>query len=294
MARRSILIGVDGSPPSDAALRWAAHEASLRGVGLCLVHAFAWSLFGVDVRRSLSWGEAHRMVAGAHRKAEKIAPSVHVRSEVVTDSPSIALIQRSAEAGLVVLGTRGHGGFRDLLAGSVALQVAGHASCPVVLVHAGWRPPIDDRQIVVVVGGDTALQAAFGEAELRGIRLRAIRAWRPIMPTGPIGRTAMGAPLTEIERDEENLLIRALVPWRKQHPGVRIIESVTCDSSRHALIEASRKAELLVVGAREHFGAHTLALGTTAHAVIHHVTCPVLVAREHRHHRPWMGGVPNA
>ncbi|MCW2943293.1 MAG: UspA protein [Actinoallomurus sp.] len=71
------------------------------------------------------------MIADAHRKAEKTAVGLCVRSEIVTGSSSAALVQRSADAGLVVLGTRGRGGLRELLAGSVALQVAGHASCPV-------------------------------------------------------------------------------------------------------------------------------------------------------------------
>lgn len=152
-----------------------------------------------------------------------------------------------------------------------------------VLAHAGWRPPIDDREIVVGAGREAALRAAFAEAELRGVRLRVIHAWRPIMPAGPSGLTPM--TFAELERNEEKTLTRTLVPWRECHPGVRVVESVVCDSSRHALIEASRTAELLVVGARERFGTYTLALGTTAYAVIHHVACPVLIAREHgRHH----------
>jgi nucleotide-binding universal stress UspA family protein len=277
------LVGIDGSAPSAAALRWAAHEASSRGVGLRVVHAFASPPLVDDIGRSLDWEEAHRAVEDAHRAAEKVASELHVRSQVVLGSPSETLIRRSAEAGLVVLGKRGRGGFRDLLAGSVALQVAGHAACPVALVHAGWRPPIDDREIVVGAEGDAALRAAFAEADLRGVRLRAIHAWRPIMPAGPSGLTPM--TLDELERNEEKTLTRTLAPWRERHPDVRVVESVVCDSSRHALIEASRTAELLVIGAREHFGIYTLALGTTAYAVIHHVACPVLIAREHRHHR---------
>ncbi|WP_345470498.1 universal stress protein [Actinoallomurus oryzae] len=279
---RPILVGVDGSAPGDAALRWAAHEASLRGVGLCVLHVFAGAPL-VDLGHGLDWEEAHHAVEDAHRRAEKIAPELHVRSQVVLGGPAETLIRRSAEAGLVVLGKRGRGGFRDLLAGSVALQVAGHALCPVVLAHAGWRPPIDDREIVVGADREAALRAAFAEADLRGVRLRAIHAWRPIMPAGPSGLTPM--TFAELEQNEEKTLARTLAPWRERHPGVRVVESAMCDSSRHALTEASRTAELLVIGAREHFGDYTLALGTTAYAVVHHVACPVLIAREHgRHH----------
>jgi nucleotide-binding universal stress UspA family protein len=278
-----VLVGVDGSAPGDAALRWAAHEAALRGVGLRVLHVFAGPPPADGTGRLLGWEEAHRAVEDARREAEKIASELDVRSRVVPGSPAGTLIRWSAEACLVVLGKRGRGGFRDLLAGSVALQVAGHAPCPAVLVHAGWRPPIDEHEIVVGAGREAALRAAFAEAELRGVRLRAIHTWRPIMPAGPNGLT----PLTfaELERNEETALTRTLAPWRELHPGVRVVESVVCDTSRHALTEASRTAELLVIGAREHFGGYTLALGTTAYAVIHHVACPVLVAREHGRHR---------
>lgn len=255
----------------------------MRGVGLRVVHAFAGPSMIGDIGHSLDWKEAHRAVEDAHRAAEKIASELYVRSQVVRGTPSVVLIHQSAQAGLVVLGKRGRGGFRDLLAGSVALQVAGHAFGPVVLVHAGWRPPADDREIVVGAGGDAALRAAFAEADLRGVRLRAIHAWRPIMPAGPTGLTPM--TMDELERNEEKALTRTLAPWQERHPAVRVVESVVCDSSRHALIEASRTAELLVIAARERFGIYTLALGTTAYAVIHHVACPVLIAREHRRHR---------
>jgi nucleotide-binding universal stress UspA family protein len=60
-----------------------------------------------------------------------------------------------------------------------------------------------------------------------------------------------------------------------------VIESIVCDRARHALIEAARNAELLVIGARERWGTRALALGTTAHAIVHHVDCPILIARDH-------------
>ncbi|GAB3979354.1 universal stress protein [Actinoallomurus acanthiterrae] len=281
MPRRSIVVGIDGSAPSEAALEWAVHEASLRGVGLCLIHVFpsAPSVLS-EPGRAQSWEDTQRLADERHRNAEKIAPGVHVRSEVIADGAAATLIERSTDAGLVVLGKRGRGGFRGLLAGSVALQVAGHADCPVVIVHAGWRPPIDDREIVVGVGGDTALREAFAEAELRGVRLRAVRAWQPLVAAGPTGMVPMGTTIAEVERNEQSRLAQALQPWREEYPRVRVVESIVCDRARHALIEAAGNAELLVIGARERWGTHALALGTTAHAVVHHVDCPILIARD--------------
>lgn len=279
-ARPPVLVGVDGSAPSEAALHWAAHEACLRGVGLRVVHAFAGP--PTDLHHGLTWEEAHQLVEESCLTAEKVAPGLHVRGRVVTQSAAVALVRLSARAGLVVLGKHGRGGFRHLFAGSVALHVAAHADVPVVLIHLGWRPPIDDREIVVDAGGEAALECAFAEAELRGVHLRAIRAWQPVMPAGPTGLTPTGMTMDELRENEEHVLARAIDPWRAQYPDVRVVESVVCDSTRHALIRASRAAELLVIGAHEHFGTHTLAPGTTAHAVIVHVTCPTLVAREPR------------
>jgi nucleotide-binding universal stress UspA family protein len=289
MTRRPILVGLDGSEPSSAALEWAAREALLRDTGLDILHAFPWPLLGVplDPRRTDAWQGAERLVAQAGARAGDILPGERVHGEVVTDSAARTLIDRSADATLIVVGTRGRGGFRELLVGSVALQVAGHAVCPVVLVHAGWRPPVDAREIAVGVGTDAALAAAFAEADLRGVNLRAVRAWQPPLG-GSGGLTPMVADgsipteldLRQYERVAEAHLTGALTPWRTRFPKVRIAESVVCDRARHVLIEISEHVELLVIGAHDQTGPHSLALGGTAHAVLHHATCPVLVARQ--------------
>jgi nucleotide-binding universal stress UspA family protein len=288
MPKRPILVGLDGSGPSAAALEWAAHEAALRDTGLHILHAYPWPLMGVplDPRQTPAWAGAEQMMADAARTAERCLPRGNVHTELVTDPAAATLIERSAGAALVVVGTRGRGGFRELLVGSVALQVAGHAAAPVVLVHAGWKAPIDDREIAVGVGTDAPLAAAFAEADLRGVRLRAVRAWLPPLG-GPGGLTPMVADgvlptetdLRQYERLAENHLVGALTPWRSRYPDVRTAESVVCDRARHALIEVSNHAELLVIGAHDQPGPHGLALGGTAHAVLHHAACPVLVAR---------------
>lgn len=279
---RTILVGLDHSEPADAALEWAAREACVRHTGLLLVHAFPWPLVGVplDPRQTDAWEGAQTMLAEARRKAGEWISVEEVRTEVVTESPSAALIERSAEAELAVLGMRGHGGFHELIVGSVALQVAGHASCPVVLTHAGWRPPVDAREIVVGVGADAPLAVAFAEAELRGVRLRAIRAWQTLPPWGTGGVTPMVSPVPEVERYVREHLTRTLAPWRDKYPDVRVTESLVCETPRRALADAAAKAELLVIGARDRSGKHGPALGSTAHGVMHHAPCPVLVAHQ--------------
>jgi nucleotide-binding universal stress UspA family protein len=139
-----IVVGVDGSPASSVALRFAAEEARLRGVGLRVVRAW-----------KVPWGpmppvpypaELYAVVAPETKRhlAAQVAevlgsdPGVSVEQRVVEGPPAKVLVEEAAEATLLVVGTRGHGGFTGLLLGSTSAQVVHHAPCPVVVVPAGW------------------------------------------------------------------------------------------------------------------------------------------------------------
>src|SRR4051812_39772045 len=118
-----VLVGIDDSVQGTAALRWAAQEAALRKTPLHILHAFPWPMPGVvaDPGHLEMWDAAQRLVAEAEYWAKNIAPAVS--TELVTGGPAQSLVQRSGDAEVVVVGTRGHGGFHGLLVGSVALQV---------------------------------------------------------------------------------------------------------------------------------------------------------------------------
>lgn len=280
---RAIVVGIDGSDPSRSALDWAAAEAALRNVPLHLLHAFPWPLFSVpfDPHRTDAWEDAQRLRADSEQRAAELAPAIDVTSEIVMDGPATALIKRAEDADLVVVGTRGHGGFIGLIVGSAALQVAGHAPCPVVVVGSRPHPATDVREILVGVDGrpaDAQLQAAFEEAALRGIRLRALHAWR-FPEVSPDDMVPLVSNIEQIEHTSERHLTEALTGWREKYPEVPVVAEVVNDRVRHALVQASSQAELLVVGAREHSGPFSLALGSVTHAVLHRSACPVLVAR---------------
>jgi nucleotide-binding universal stress UspA family protein len=268
---RPILVGVDRSEAATTALEWAAHEADLRGAPLRLVHAFPWPLLSVpiDPRQTSAWAEAERLLEESRERAAAIAARAEITAELSDEHPSAALLKRSAEAGLVVVGTRGHGGFAGLIIGSTALQVAGHATVPVVVV--GDRPRSAGGDVVVGVGDKppAALPAAaFDEATLHGARLRAVHAFRPTE--------------TDLEADwersaEEDRITAMLDTWRKEHAGVAVTIEVVEARARHALITASESARLLVLGKREHPGFTTSGLGSVTHSVIHNARCPVLI-----------------
>lgn len=141
----AIVVGVDNSDGAKAALRFALEEAKLRGARLRAVHAWhfaslgapaieasAQPMFGVefaDLQRSV---EAS-LEATLH-EAIPDSGGVDVERRVVEGTAAAALVQESRGADLLVVGSRGLGGFRGLLLGSVGQQVAHHAACPVVIV----------------------------------------------------------------------------------------------------------------------------------------------------------------
>ncbi|EFC83647.1 universal stress protein [Parafrankia sp. EUN1f] len=138
--RRPIIVGVDGSEPSQAAVRWAAARAQERGVALHLVHGYRIDIttFGVpvpDFYPSLRTGSEQLLkdVATADLDDES---TVQVSLDAVDDSASHALLQAAEQAQLLVVGTRGRGGFAELVLGSTAHQCVLHAACPVAVIHA--------------------------------------------------------------------------------------------------------------------------------------------------------------
>jgi nucleotide-binding universal stress UspA family protein len=144
-----IVVGVDGSAGSDTALAWAIDEARLRGASIEAVHAWTYP-YVADVaymaRAALDRGDlentAKEVVTDALRRMAGEGPGsggegVAIHAAVVEGSAAHALTEAAAGADMVVLGTRGRGGFAGLLLGSVSQQVSHHSPCPVVIVPPG-------------------------------------------------------------------------------------------------------------------------------------------------------------
>ena len=140
-----IVVGVDGSPESLAALRWAAQEARLRGAMLRAVHAWFMPMVFTSGPPLLVLPEAGDELGEEGDKVlsdalEAVAPDVEglaLERSVVEGSAAHCLLRAAEGADLLVLGSRGHGGFHGLLLGSVSQQCAHHAPCPVVIVRPG-------------------------------------------------------------------------------------------------------------------------------------------------------------
>ena len=289
-AGRPVVAGVDGSESALEAVRWAALEADRRRAPLRLVNAFGWMTsghhigdpgLGVDYHEVLL-KSARDEVAAAAATAMRAVPGVAIEQDVVSGYPVGVLSAESARAQLVVLGDRGLGGFTGLLIGSVAIALAAHGSCPVVVVRGATYdgpPPLEGPVVVGIDGSPTseaALAFAYEAAALRRVPLVAIHTWLDLLVDPAM------APLLDwdaIEADERQLLADRLAGWSEKYPDVPGERLVTRDRPAHTLVEHSERAQLVVVGSRGRGGFSGLMLGSVSHALLHHAKCPVAVVR---------------
>ena len=140
-----VVVGIDGSDTSRRAARWAAHEARLRGARLEIVAAWHVPAYGyahvgsvTAISQDLAEGlveNAEEHLAEAMREARVEAGDIELETIAAEGQPAKVLLQVSEGADLLVVGSRGLGGFRELLLGSVSQQCAQHASCPVVIIR---------------------------------------------------------------------------------------------------------------------------------------------------------------
>lgn len=286
-ATKQVVAGVDKSPASRGALWWAVHEARLRRCELTIVHAPS---------TTEPWPEqARAVVDDAVEYARHVAAGVPVTGVVGDEAAGRELCRRSRAAALVVVASRGLGGFTGLLLGSVSGYVATHAHCPVLVVHNGqnWAGPdqadISRRPVTVGIGPYRERDAthyevvefAFTEAAQRGVHLVAVRAWHPPAPPWRSDVRPMVADVAELETAERLDLTEALLPWRDKFPDVPVRQRVLPTGAAAALVNAAAEAQLVVVGAH-HRAAEGLWLGSVCQQVLHHAPSPVAVVRPSR------------
>ncbi|WP_316574766.1 universal stress protein [Nocardia canadensis] len=283
-----VVVGADGSTGSAIAVRWAARVAVARNRRLRIVHSIdpvttatprglydAFVAFTMqDIRL-----RAERVLAGALDDALVVAPELAVSTELTDGNAARALVERSAQAHLVVLGATASTGSMAHL-GSTLLAVTSHARGCVVVVR-GSDPDTRTGPVVVGVDGSTvgepAIAAAFAEAAERGSDLVAVHAWSDLSRGGFAGSSYLELPIPDFDTAEEALLAERLAGWTEQYPEVVVRREIELYDPRERLARWSRTASLIVVGSRGRGGFRGLLLGSTSNWLVQHADCPVLV-----------------
>lgn len=275
MTSRPVLVGIDGSTTDWWALRVAALEAAARGSRLVLV-----SLADQAGRRYARPQAAQRVVAAT-------APAVPI-DEVEDHAVARVLVELSTEAAVVVVGRPDSPELHDLVAASVAHQVATYAACSVLVVPDPVEP-VEARRpgqvltsgLGVVLGVDAGQSAeaavgyAFDEAARRRLPLTAVRAWT-LIDDDPAARTMTR---DQFHAAEDRFLNEALAGWCEKYPDVTVSRQNHGWHAAGILVEASRIADLVVVGARGAGGFENLHLGSVSDAVMRHASCTVAIVR---------------
>lgn len=270
-----IVVGVDGSSSALQAVRWAAAEAVRRGVPLRLVSVCSTpvglpgGIVEPAVIQKALRDQGQQWLHEARQAAHEVSGALRPDLVLMTASVVPALVKESRNASMLVLGTRGLGGFAGLLIGSNAVFLAGRAHCPMVVVR-GDEP--GQGPVVVGVDGtptsEEAVAFAFTEAALHGTDLVAVHAFAD-----------SAADFEPAQPRAYETLAERLAGWQEKYPDVRVTREVVRDNPSRALLHYAEHARLVVVGTRGRGGFQGLVLGSTGQHLLHHAPCPVVVVR---------------
>ncbi|KIF01130.1 universal stress protein UspA [Streptomyces sp. RSD-27] len=285
----SVIVGVDGSKQARGAALWAAGEAVRRDRPLHIVYGA-----DTDGRALYLSAETIERVRAAGREllddtAKAVAaeyPGLHVTTEVSPTDAVTTLHRTSGLHGTIVVGNRGLGGFNSLMLGSVGLAIAAIAKNPVIVVrglgigigngngeeHGTVLAAIRDAHDLVCA------RYAAQEAELRKASLRLLHVWNMLQSVGNVVPMLDG--VDELAGGHEETLRAVTDTVHDEFPDLSVQgDAEKSTSVAGVLVEASRHADLLVMGGRRAPTPLGLGrnLGRATHGVLHHAHCPVLL-----------------
>ncbi|MEU7183419.1 universal stress protein [Streptomyces celluloflavus] len=291
-----VIVAVDGSADSERALHWAAEAARLRSAPMQVVHVWPYVTSARAAAAEAGTGDPVLDELRAKLAAEAVElPETEFRSlSGLSDTQLPAL---GAEGQLLVLGSRGRGGFASLLLGSNGMACAAQAGCPVVVVPRpdrggtergadgeAVRPAV--RQVTLGVDASSdepgAIGFAFAEASRRGARLKVVSGYSWPMVTPPAFEyvAVYEASQQEYEDALGKQLADELAPHRTRHPEVEVEVELRNADAAGQLVEASRTSDLVVVARHRRRLPVGPRLGSVAHAVLLHAVCPIAVVPE--------------
>ncbi|MGW1344471.1 universal stress protein [Kribbella sp. NPDC002412] len=261
MTAGRVVVGIDGAEDCENAIRWGAAEATARGAGLQLVHAFVWAEFRVPLGPGAFApglrAAADKIVADAVELARKFEPGVAVTARRVDGFPAPVLLVESIDAELVVIGSRNAGRALGLFVGSTGLELAAHGRCPVVVVRPG-EDALVGGTVVIGYDGSPAADAAVG------------------FGLGYARRHGLVARIVTVQREDQDDHHDVTAALRAHDLRTAEVVEVTGHPAE-LLLEWAADARLVVVGSRGRGGFTGLLLGSVSQTLLSQSPCPVAV-----------------
>jgi nucleotide-binding universal stress UspA family protein len=288
LSRSRMVVGVDGSSASDAAVRWAAQEARMRALPINLINVVAPSVLSSTMapNHTTTQGQDDRAREVLDRARQTVAelagehpPDVHAEMAYAAVVPT--LVEASKGAHMIVVGSRGADAFRRGPLGSVGSGLLHEAHCPVAVIHdseSAEHQIADNAPVLVGIDGSRASEAAtalaFDEAARRGVPLVALHAWSDVGVFPVLGMD------WRVYRDEgDEVLGERLAGWHERYPDIVVHRRVVCDVPARWLVDESKNAQLVVLGRHGRGRYPGMRLGSVSSAVARSAHVPVIVVR---------------
>ncbi|MFD1845219.1 universal stress protein [Arthrobacter flavus] len=274
---RPVVVGYDGSDTSQRAVVWAAHHAAAAELPLVVVHCWmGMSHSGEPGSMIEASDNARRIVAEKTAAkgvdlAKQAAPEVSTSAHLIVGHPSEVLTKASMDASLLVTGSRGLGGFKGLLIGSVSLHLASCATCPIAVVRK--ERPAKRGILVAIDGSPQSDKALLFAADLARARRTSLR----LLHIRPYSRYAITRP--PVPESEHDPVIQQAISLLPGDVDVTIVEdSLDGPTVPRNIVLHAQKASCVVVGAKGR-NSLTVRLGSTVHAVLHYAQGTTIIVR---------------
>lgn len=273
-----VIVAVDGGPASDAALSWVIDRASTRRMRIEVT-----TIAGLDAELPEGAETGYHTatetaLAAAVDRVKAALPKADVRGSMRAGVPHEELVNASADADLLVIGTNKTSPAVGIVHGTLPLKVAGRADCTTVVVPVNWQPGSGD----VVAGwsddatAEAALDFAAAEAEERGVGLTIVHTWS-MPPTSPLDGAGSAVVVQELIAAHRELLAGAAHRIEREHPRLAVTHVLHAGSAAVAIVRAAAGASLVVVGSRGRGVIAGFFLGSVSHDVLLNMPAPVAV-----------------